>query len=320
VAEPEGADVGAGAGLDATAWIALAALTALGLALRLISFDDSLFADELSTYAGATLADGPAQVVDLVSADTAVVELTPPLYFVLAWASAQLGDAVELIRLPSLIAGTLTIPAVYAFGTLACGRRVGVVAAGLATLSPFLVAYSSEARAYALSALLVVVSTIALLCATRASASRWWWAAYALAACAAMYSHYSAVFALLAQAGWALWVHRESWRPMIVASLAAAIGFLPWLPEYLDDSRSPFNLTQVLHPFGLRSMGGDLVDWFVVEFRHILCPIDFRTPRSGRWPSRPPSPPARRGRLGDPITRCSDRRWHLGPRDRRRDP
>ena len=40
-------------------------------------------------------------------------EISPPLYFMLAWASTKLGSAPELIRLPSLIAGVASIPLIY---------------------------------------------------------------------------------------------------------------------------------------------------------------------------------------------------------------
>ena len=87
-------------------------------------------------------------------------ESAPPLYYVLAWAWTKLfGTGALGFRSLSALAGTLTIPVVFA-----CGReishRVGRWAAALATFSPAMYYYSQEARAYAL---LILFSAIAFL-------------------------------------------------------------------------------------------------------------------------------------------------------------
>ena len=65
--------------------LAVLALTALGFALRLARYEQSFFGDESSTL---YLTDGRSlfDVISLVSSDA---EITPPLYFVLAWLSEQ---------------------------------------------------------------------------------------------------------------------------------------------------------------------------------------------------------------------------------------
>ena len=103
-----------------------------------------------------------------------VIELTHPLYFVLAWASAQLGDAANLIRLPDLIAGVLTIPLVYLVGTRTIGRPAALIATALAVVSPYLIYESNDARAYALATFLVLLTAYLLLRATDDGRARWW--------------------------------------------------------------------------------------------------------------------------------------------------
>ena len=66
----------------------LGLLTLGGLLLRLPSFDDSLFGDEVSTYFIVT-GHGVGQVLDWVRSD---LEVTPPLFFVLAWATHSFGE------------------------------------------------------------------------------------------------------------------------------------------------------------------------------------------------------------------------------------
>ena len=115
------------------------------MALRLAVAYQSLFADELSTrwvVAGHSLGD----VISIVHTDA---EITPPLSFVASWLATRVALTPELLRAPSLVAGAVTIPLVYAVGVRTVGRRAAIVAAALTALSPFMVYYSAEARGYA---------------------------------------------------------------------------------------------------------------------------------------------------------------------------
>ena len=66
--------------------------------------------------------------------------------------------------------------------------------------------YSTEARSYGLVVFFVLLSTAALLRALDGGGVGWW-VLYGAASCAAMYSHYTAAFALAGQALWALWAN-----------------------------------------------------------------------------------------------------------------
>jgi 4-amino-4-deoxy-L-arabinose transferase-like glycosyltransferase len=238
----------------------VAAITLVGLLLRLRSIGNSLFGDELSTYSIVTTHSLGGIIRTL---DGHSVDLTPPLYFVLAWLAERLGNSPELLRLPALISGTATIPLTFLVGKRTVGRSTGIVGALLVALSPFLIFYSTEARAYALVTCLVLASTLALLEAVESNRIGWW-ASYALLACAAMYAHYTAVFALGAQLLWALAVHRQRVRGLLAASLAAAIGFVPWLPALIKNTNSfGTKVFQILDPFGIHSVAHDLAHWAV---------------------------------------------------------
>ena len=226
----------------------IAAIVALGTALRVSQLHQSLFADELWSYVGATHSS-LGQVIDWVRSDQ---EITPPLYTLLAWLSAKAGDPTVMIRLPSLVGGIATIPLTYALGLRTLGNRgAACLGATLVALSPFLIWQSIEARAYGLTVALVAASTLSLLIAI--DRGRWgWWASYAGFTCAAMYSHYTSVYVLFAQLAWALWFHPEARRKALIASLAAAIAFLPWLPGLVDDLQSPTQkIYGSLAPFNL---------------------------------------------------------------------
>jgi hypothetical protein len=223
-------------------------ITLVGLLVRLSLFGNSLFGDELSTYSivsGSSL----GHVVYLLEGGHSV-DLNPPLYFILAWMAERVGDSAELLRLPSLLAGVAAIPLTYLLGAKTVGRPAAVVGATLVALSPFLIFFSTEARSFALVMLLTLLSTIALLRAIETRRGGWW-AAYAVLACATMYTHYTGVFLLAGQFLWAAWTEPRARRPLSVATLAAALAYAPWLPALIEASRSPgVKSIEFLTPFG----------------------------------------------------------------------
>ncbi len=128
--------------------IALAVIVAAAAAIRIVQGStQSLFGDEFWTYVGATRHD-LSGVLDWVRSDQ---EITPPLVTILSWASVKLGDPTVMVRLPSMLAGIALIPVLFELGRRTFGPRVGLIAALLATLNPYLIWYSVEARAYSLA-------------------------------------------------------------------------------------------------------------------------------------------------------------------------
>jgi mannosyltransferase len=243
----------------AVSGVIVAGLTLVGLALRAAGLDESLYGDELYTYE----VSGRAGLDDVVSGVAGDIEISPPLYFVFAWATAKLGDPQVWLRVPSFLAGVAAIPVVYLLGSRTVGLRAAVVGAALLALSPFAIAYSVEARPYALTLLLTALSTLALLAAVYKGRPHQW-ALFALASWAALMSHYTAIFPLAAQAAWAVWAHREHLRPLAVAHAAIGAGLLPWLPSFLADRDADFqSAIETVWPFTpsffLRSLAGGVV-------------------------------------------------------------
>jgi mannosyltransferase len=239
--------------------LVVAALTAVGLGLRLALLGQSLFADELSTW-WIVSTHGLGGVVSTVHSDA---EITPPLYFVLAWLTTRLDLTPELLRLPSLVAGVATVPLTYLLGARTVGRPVGLVGATLVALSPFMLFYSTEARGYALAVALVLCSTLALLAAVESGRGRWW-VLYVVCSCAAVLTHYTTVFALAAQLAWALWAHPKARRPALMANAAAAVGFLPWITGLINDFESPTtDIVNAIDVLTLHSARVTLEHWTV---------------------------------------------------------
>lgn len=204
----------------------VALVTVTAFVLRLSQIDQGLFGDEVLAFhdiSGHSLA-GTVHTV------AGGLESSPPLFFVLAWLSAKLGNPTVWIRLPSLILGTATLPLLYLVGRETVGRWAGVIAATIMAVSPFAVFYGVEGRPYATLTFFAVLSTLALLRAVESG--RWqWWATYAVAAAAAAYTHYTAVFVLAVESAWALWMCRDRLVRPVIAIVAAAALYAPWLPK-----------------------------------------------------------------------------------------
>lgn len=228
------ADADVTAATPATMWWIVAALTAAGGLLRVVLARQDLFADELATY-WVVSTRGLTGVVETVSTNA---EITPPLSFVLSWFSTRIGLSEEMVRFPALAAGIASIPLVYAVGVRAVGRGAALVATLLTTLSPFMIFYSAEARGYGVLMALLLLSTLALLHAVEDTRTRWW-VLYAGCVGLAAYTHYTSVFVLAVQVGWALWAHPRSRRPVLLATAAAALLYTPWLPSLRADLTSP---------------------------------------------------------------------------------
>ena len=130
-------------------------------------------------------------------------------------------------------------------------------------VSPFLIFYSTEARAYALMLFLGLLSTLTLLKALDGGRRRWW-VAYAVCSCAALYTHYTVAFVLVVQLLWAFVARPDTRRALLLANAAAALGFLPWISQLRSDTSSPCaKLISSLQPFDLHEVRTDLARWSI---------------------------------------------------------
>src|SRR5438067_7298548 len=145
-------------------------------------------------------------------------EATPYLYYLIAWPLVRVFGLHEAgLRSLSALFGTATIPVTCGVGAALGSRRVGVIAAALVCVSPFLVWYSQEARAYAL---LTFFAALTLLFFARAlRGSPWALAGWALSAALALATHYFAAFLVAPEAALLL-VYA---RPRRLVALAALL-------------------------------------------------------------------------------------------------
>lgn len=198
--------------------------------LRVIGIGaESLWHDEvLTTY--SCQVPLPQVVPSVLSHET-----SPPGYFALVnvWTNVA-GQSDESIRLFSAIVGTITVALLGWLGRVWFNPRVGLTAAALLAFCPFHIAYSQEARAYALLMLVLLACLWSFVELIR-SGSTIAQIGYVVSAALALYVHTFAIFTLLAMilfyfqrvtrrvpAGVTVW----RW---LVLQAAVVVLFGPWI-------------------------------------------------------------------------------------------
>ncbi len=215
-------------------WI-MAGIALLGFGLRLFLLgNQELRGDEAFSYI-FTQFPLSAVISELINQG----DPHSPLHYLLLniWVHLA-GDSEFAMRWLSLLPGFLLIPVLYRLGAEMIDRRVGILAAFIAAISPSLIWLAQDVRnQYTLSILFTSLATWLLVNNCRSKHNRSSlrlvasWGLYAILAALAMYGHYFALFALLAH-GLYIWFapdRRRNLLPWIASGLAAALLFLPWL-------------------------------------------------------------------------------------------
>jgi hypothetical protein len=176
-----------------TAWRVLA-LTGIGLLLRVVALGHKgLWQDEVFSVLFARPSNAEFWTV------LRTAEANMALYYLALREWMQLFTSDAGVRTLSVIPGVLSIPATYALGARLYSRRVGLWAAGLLAINACAVVYSQEARGYSMLVLFVALSSWAFVRLLE-RASLWNAALYIGFTVCAFYSHFYAIFVILAQA------------------------------------------------------------------------------------------------------------------------
>jgi mannosyltransferase len=197
--------------------------------LRLYRYDAlSLWVDE-----GLTVGFGRLPW-DTVLGLHGAYETHPPLYFVFVKVAELFAPELTAGRLVSVLAGTLTLPLVYALAWRLIGRWGALIATGVLAVSPLHIWYSQEARPYALCFLIITVGYLSLA-GFHQSLDRRWAVLYGASITLALYTDYSSIYALAPQALlliYLLFVHGKRALRLWIAGVIGVGAFLPWLPLF----------------------------------------------------------------------------------------
>ncbi|NLE44961.1 MAG: hypothetical protein GX620_09595 [Chloroflexi bacterium] len=206
-------------------------LRTVGLAGRALWYDEA-FAMLYAALSYPRMLYGTVSPVEGAGA----ADVHPLAYYVLLhnWMQA-VGRTPFAVRYLSVCLGVVTVALVWHMAHRLFDRRSGLAAGLLVATNPFHVAYSREARMYALLGLAVVAATYGMLRAfdsSRSGKRAWpWWGVYVASASLTLYAHnLGALFLLVLNVQCVL---RPDWRKRTVLLIIAnAIVFTlsaPWM-------------------------------------------------------------------------------------------
>lgn len=130
----------------------------LGILLRLISLNQSLWLDEATSALVAKMSFADMFTKFLPG------DFHPPLYYIfLKWWVYFFGATEMSIRIPSLVFGVATIWITYLIGKKILNEKLAYTAALLTATSGLLIYYSQEARMYSMAALMTSLTFLFFL-------------------------------------------------------------------------------------------------------------------------------------------------------------
>jgi 4-amino-4-deoxy-L-arabinose transferase-like glycosyltransferase len=163
----------------------------------------------------------------------------PPLYFALLhFVVRWLGTSEWALRLLSALFGSLTVGAVFLVTRKLFNEQSAMWASLFCLIDPFPIAYSQEARPYALAGFLCVVSTAALYQAWVRKLPRYY-IVYILVTVAALYTHHWVVLFVIAQILFVIAdgvLHRESLKLPAFSYLGVAVLYVPLVATVLHQT------------------------------------------------------------------------------------
>lgn len=217
-------------------WVGLLALTLLAAAIRLPFLGhQSLWLDEIITR---DIIREPT--ITGVWNHVRATESTPPLFYVLQWlAGARSPVAMRLIPACALIAA---VPVSYFAFRRLIGEWAALAAAAIVAVTPELVEYSMDARAYGLLVLTALLSVWGFGCLLERPSGRRY-LAWAVASASCIWTHYFGFFLIAGEVAVLFVVLPRNRTATLTWSLLIAVSVAPLLPLVLHqngDERAEF--------------------------------------------------------------------------------
>lgn len=191
----------------------------------------------------------PLTMIEIVAQDVHV-----PLYhLILHFWQFLFGNDVQVVRILSLIFVVLSIPAMYFLGKISYNRYVGLFAALLLAISPFLNWYGNEIRMYSLFAFLTILNQYYFMKIFKekddVSGGVWW--GYGITVILGMFTHYFFGLALITQALFYIFYRhlfpRIALKRFVGVAVILILIFGPWL-FYVQSLGSANNSQPLLIP------------------------------------------------------------------------
>jgi hypothetical protein len=181
---------------DPLTFISLFLIFIIGTYLRLHELGkDSLWFDEMS---GIYLSMAPALSI--------IQNLQFPLHFLFTHFALYFGENATIVRLPSAILGTLSIPLIYLVGKNIYGKDVGLTSAFLLSISTYHIYYSQNARAYSQVVFFSLLTLLFLWKAINEKKKIWWIAGFLISTILNILTYGIALFVLIVEAAFLVYI------------------------------------------------------------------------------------------------------------------
>lgn len=219
-------------------YLLLMALVLLAFTLRVVFLDkQSLWGDEAASLSYAQ-SDSLLELLRRV----VTTDPHPPLYYaILQFWIPLAGTDDFLLRWPSLLFGVLTVSLAYSFGRRLFGAvKPALLLTFFATIAPFLVYYSQEARMYAMAAFLCLLALYTV--ARSLDGGGRWWLVYSAAGAAAVFTLTVAAIVIAAAAAFVLLTYLQRQQDvsgkavlrLLVSTIVVLAAYLTWQALQLE--------------------------------------------------------------------------------------
>lgn len=196
----------------------LIGLTVIALVLRLVKLDSGLWLDEIYSL----VKQFRLPLTELFR--NYFGDNQHPLYAVLASASHSVfGEHAWSIRLPAVLFGVASVPALYSLGAAVSNRREGLLSAAVLTFSYHHVWFSQNARGYTALALSAILCSLFFLRLLRVPKTRDVWL-YGLVAALGCYAHLTMVFVVVG--------HFLIYLLLAIFPAGPRSGLIDWKPPF----------------------------------------------------------------------------------------
>ncbi|MEG3846507.1 glycosyltransferase family 39 protein [Microcoleus sp. herbarium19] len=213
--------------------------------LKEISYQEIILASDLRKYQQI---NADSNLTDTLGSLAAEDPQHPPMYYILAQYWAQwFGTSVTAMRSLPAVISLLVFPAIYWLAwELFESSAAAWMAVAIFAISPYHILFAQEARQYSLWTLTTILSTAALLRATRATdrdneypvRGVYHWAIYALLTAMGLYTHLLFACVVAAHAIYiaiiANWRDIKTFTAYYAAALIASIAFMPILVNTVE--------------------------------------------------------------------------------------
>lgn len=206
----------------------IAIIAVVAFILRLISLTQSLWLDEaINVNAAAGLS------LKSLIFKYSLGDFHPPLFHVILRGWILLfGSSEAVVRIPSVILGTLTVYITYLIGKKLFEGKTGLIAATLIATSPLHIYYSQEARMYALAAFLASLSAYFFISIIKKD-NFYLWVGFVVTTVLMLYTDYLPYLLLPVYLAYLLTIRKKlsksTVRAFIPALILIIILLVPWL-------------------------------------------------------------------------------------------